>query len=269
MLTLFLTSLWIGIIFCAPPGVITTESIRRGFSKGFVPALLVQLGSLVGDAAWATIALMGLAFLVQNSATRLLLAVVGAGLLFYLARGALQDAQRVAVLRVGRWQGLDMFWGVVAVGGLILLIQGVPGWLAGVVGEKLRWSLGLLLFLLGWWQVQHAAGDALPMTNAMRTSGDFAAGAVMSLGNPWNIIFWLGIGSKQLALLSNPQLADYFIFIAGFMTGALLWCLFMAGLIAWGRRFLTPTFFRRINLVCGLLLAFFALDLLWQTMRAL
>ena len=38
------------------------------------------------------------------------------------------------------------------------------------------------------------------------------------------------------------------------MAGAVLWCFFMAGLIAWGRQFITPTFFRRINLVCGCLL---------------
>jgi len=48
------------------------------------------------------------------------------------------------------------------------------------------------------------------------------------------------------------------------MAGAVLWCFFMAGLIAWGRQFITPTFFRRINLVCGLFLGYFAVQLVWS-----
>ena len=36
---------------------------------------------------------------------------------------------------------------------------------------------------------------------------------------------------------------------------------FMAGLIAWGRKFVTPAFFRWVNLFCGIALSFFALQL--------
>jgi chemosensory pili system protein ChpE len=262
MITLFFTSLWVGIIFCAPPGAITAESIRRGVVRGFQPALLVQFGSLVGDATWATVALVGLAVLVQNTAMRLVLALVGVGLLLYLAHGALREA-RVASLRP-KWPAFlrDLSWGVVAVSGLLLLIQGWP--VEWGSGAWLRWPSGALLFGLGWWQSGQAAPPAMPTAHTVRTSGDFATGALLSLGNPWNIVFWVGIGSKQLALLENPQMLDYGIFFAGFMAGALLWCFFMAGLVAWGRQFVTPTFFRRVNLVCGLLLGVFGLQLLWQ-----
>ncbi|HYM70515.1 MAG TPA: hypothetical protein VEZ44_13030 [bacterium] len=47
--------LWIafalGIAACAPPGVVTVEAVRRGIHRGFAGALLLELGSLVGDAA--------------------------------------------------------------------------------------------------------------------------------------------------------------------------------------------------------------------------
>lgn len=265
MWSLFLLSLWVGIVFCAPPGAITAEAIRRGVARGFGPALLVELGSLVGDATWAAIALVGLAVLVQNPILRLLLALTGGGLLLYLARGALQDAYAASLSTKVRALWLDLLWGVVTTAGVILLIQVID---AGLNGAGLRWERllgGVLLFLIGWRSLQNAHPDSMPTPRPTRASGDFATGAVMSLGNPWNIVFWVGIGSSQLARLNNPQWNDYTVFFAGFMAGAILWCFFMSGLIAWGRQWINPTFFRRINLVCGLLLGWFAVQLLLKT----
>ena len=34
----------LAIAFCAPPGVITAETVRRGAARGFIPALFVQFG---------------------------------------------------------------------------------------------------------------------------------------------------------------------------------------------------------------------------------
>jgi hypothetical protein len=53
------------------------------------------------------------------------------------------------------------------------------------------------------------------------------------------------------------------------MTGAFLWCFFMAGLVAWGRKFITSAFFRWVNLACGLALGFFALQLGWKLIQNL
>jgi chemosensory pili system protein ChpE len=260
---LFLMAAWVGIVFCAPPGAIAAEAIRRGVTRGFWPALLVEFGSLVGDATWATIALVGLAVLVQNPLLRLALALIGAALLFYLARSALQDARTASARPSWVAFAVDLAWGVVAVTGLVWLIQGLPDALAAG-GAWLRWPLGLALFLLGWWRISAADQQAMPKAQAASAGGDFATGAFLSLGNPWNIVFWVGLGSSQLAALENPQIADYVTFFAGFMTGAVIWCFIIAGLIGFGRQWITPSFFRRINLVCGLLLGFFALQLLVQ-----
>jgi chemosensory pili system protein ChpE len=100
--------------------------------------------------------------------------------------------------------------------------------------------------------------------------GDFANGAVLSLGNPLNIVFWTGLGSTVFTSISGgPQPVHFAIFFAGFLAGAVLWCFFMAGLIAWGRRFVTPTFFRWVNLCCGIALSIFALQLGWKLVTPL
>jgi len=74
-----------GIAFAAPPGAVTAETFRRGARGGFPVALGVQLGSLVGDATYALLALAGLAALAQNPALQFMLGAFGALFLMYLA----------------------------------------------------------------------------------------------------------------------------------------------------------------------------------------
>jgi chemosensory pili system protein ChpE len=198
-MSLFISSFLLAIAFCAPPGVITAETVRRGAARGFIPALFVQLGSLVGDTTWAIIALTGLAFLVQNDLAKVLLSLTGMLLMLKLAWGAIQDAREMKELT----------------------------------------------------------------TNPSDSHrGDFTNGAFLSLGNPMNIVFWTGLGTTVFASIAGkPQPADFAVFFAGFLSGAVLWCFVMAALVAWGRQFVTPTFFRWVNLACGIALGFFAIQL--------
>ncbi len=206
-MTLFISSFLLAIAFCAPPGVVTAETVRRGAARGFFPALFVQFGSLVGDTTWATIALTGLAFIVQNNVAKAILSAAGILLMLKLAWDALKDARY---------------------------------------------------------------GKDLDITVSTSTRGDFANGAFLSLGNPLNIVFWTGLGSTVFTSISgNPQPIHFIIFFAGFLSGAILWCFFMAGLIAWGRKFVTRTFFRWVNFSCALALGFFALQLGWKLITLL
>ena len=198
MLSLFISAFLIGIAFCAPPGAITAEAIRRGMHGGLRPALFVEFGSLIGDATWAMLALIGLAVLVQLPFARLGLGLIGAALLLYLGWGALKEA--------------------------------------------------------------YAGGTPKPRVASGK--GDFITGAFLSLGNPWNIVYWAGASSPLTTLLAAPSFYRYVVFFLGFMLAAVFWCFFTASLIAWGRRFITPLFFRLVNLFCGLFLGYFGLQLL-------
>jgi chemosensory pili system protein ChpE len=198
-MSLFFSSFILAIAFCAPPGVITAETVRRGAARGFIPALFVQFGSLVGDTTWAILALTGMAFIVQNNLAKIILSLIGLLLMLKLALDAINDAR---------------------------------------------------------------CGKELDTTASNSQRGDFMNGAFLSLGNPMNIVFWTGLGTTVFASISGkPQPADFAIFFAGFLGGAILWCFIMAGLVAWGRKFVTPMFFRWVNLTCGVALGFFALQL--------
>src|SRR5262245_45057395 len=91
-MSLFISSFFLAIAFCAPPGVVTAETVRRGAARGFIPALFVQFGSLVGDTTWAIIALTGLAFVIQNNIAKAILSLIGVLLMLKLAKNAFKDA---------------------------------------------------------------------------------------------------------------------------------------------------------------------------------
>ncbi len=105
--SLFLSAVGLGIAYNAAPGAVNTEALRRGLARGFRPALLVQLGALIGDATWAAFALTGTAFLVHNRPLRLVLGIAGACFLMRLAWSALQEAWAGGLPRAhGRtWRG--------------------------------------------------------------------------------------------------------------------------------------------------------------------
>ncbi|TMC47333.1 MAG: hypothetical protein E6J26_11465, partial [Chloroflexi bacterium] len=91
MFSLIALGLLMGFSFAAPPGVVAAETMRRGVSRGFHAALGVQLGSLVGDATYALLALAGLAVLVQQPLAQRVLGVLGAVYLLYIAAASLRQ----------------------------------------------------------------------------------------------------------------------------------------------------------------------------------
>jgi chemosensory pili system protein ChpE len=199
MEALFLSAFGIGLTFSAVPGVITVEAIRRGMARGIRPALSLEFGSLIGDATWALIALIGLAFLFQNQLVTLALSCFGCFLMLRLAWSAFQSAQKTFAFD----------------------------------------------------------------TPQLNTKGDFAAGAALSLSNPQNLTFWLGMGSTVIGLgFLNPKPEHLVVFFMGYMAACTFWCFFFAGLVNWGRKWINQRFFRWINLLCALFLTYLAINLL-------
>jgi chemosensory pili system protein ChpE len=209
----------------------------------------------------------------------LFLSAFGLGITFFAIPGAVtaqlvrQGFERgflsALALQLGAALGVTVWFIVALFGAAVLTRQTLARLLLGVVG-------GLFLLLLMWraltdaWRGvavgSGAATDARPV-GALRTRvpGDFALGVTLALATPLPLIFWLSVGGAV-----TPQgdgsaaLDELVVFLAGFLLSALLWSAFMAGLVAWGRHFLTPLFLRVTNLLCGLALGYFAVRLLWD-----
>jgi chemosensory pili system protein ChpE len=199
LLLVLLSAFGLGLAFCAPPGAITAEAIRRGLAGGFRPAFVLEVGSLVGDATWAGIALAGAAVLVQSPVARIALGVVGALILFRLGWTAIQDARHAHEIK------------------------------------------------------------AVPLGGR----GNFVTGAMLSLTNPLNIAFWVGVGGGVVqSIVSRPTPVDFAVFYLGFMLACISWCFAFSAVIAFGRTLLRPAFFRVVNAICGMALVLFGVQLL-------
>lgn len=85
MLGVFTTAFALGLVFNAAPGPVFAATVRYGVRGGFWPALLVQLGSLAGDAVWAVLGLAGVGLLAQLESMRVPIGLIGAAYLVYLA----------------------------------------------------------------------------------------------------------------------------------------------------------------------------------------
>jgi threonine/homoserine/homoserine lactone efflux protein len=202
MYRLFLAAMVLSLIFCATPGAVNTQALRVGVTGGFKRAFGVEMGSIVGDMSWAVIALVGLAVIWDNTTARVVLAIVGAAFLIFLAYQGFQDARRKEI--------------------------------AEVIAPK---------------------GHT-----------DFVTGVIMSFANPFQIPFWIGIGSSSIAvIMSDPGLTDFLVFYLGYLVGAIIWGTTYSALIGYGKRYITPKLFRILSVICALVLLYFALNLLYST----
>ncbi|MCC7367186.1 MAG: LysE family translocator [Chloroflexi bacterium] len=93
-LALIVAAAGLGLAYSAAPGAVNTEALRRGLERGFRPVLLVQVGALLGDIAWAVVALVGIGLFLQDRSVQVILGVAGACFLLRLAWSALQQSWR-------------------------------------------------------------------------------------------------------------------------------------------------------------------------------
>jgi len=208
MLTTALAGALIAISFSAPPGPVTMETIRRGLRGGFGPALRVQLGSIIGDVMWCSLALLGLAPLAQIPGVRAALSAAGVGLLLYLGALGIRDAFRAPIVQSSeasspRRGAFRSGWAIsmanpMAVGywlsvGGALVAAGVAGatraqtasFLTGFIGGTFAWALGMA-FAVRW--------SKQIMTPAIFRAVTFTCGAVL-------ICFGLTLASQVLRRL--------------------------------------------------------------------
>jgi threonine/homoserine/homoserine lactone efflux protein len=204
VIELFLAAFGMSLAFAIQPGIITFEAIRRGAARGWRAALHLELGSLIGDATWAILALVGASVLFQSPLIARVLSLFGCALLLRFAWDAWQASR----------------------------------------------------------QEIHTHGESVGGAN------DFVAGALLSLSNPSNITFWMGMSGMVIGLgFLDPQPIHLATFLSGFMLAQVLWCFFMAGVIGYGREILNPQTFRAVNVFSALILAYFGLTLLFDTVQ--
>jgi threonine/homoserine/homoserine lactone efflux protein len=176
-----------------------------------------------------------------------------------IRRGAVQGARSTLLVETGSLIG-DTLWAVLALTGVTFLAHYLAAQVVlGIAG-------GFFLLRMAWMALHNALmRPQVGTASTTSTRGDFATGVVFGLANPVGLAFWSGLGSSVIA--SGVVGVQFVFFFVGFFLGAVLWSLFISALIRWGRRWIRPSFFRWINLLCGLALAYFGIEVLWTTVQ--
>jgi len=103
-------------------------------------------------------------------------------------------------------------------------------------------------------------------------SGDASAlrtGLIFGLANPAALPFWTGIGGGVLATRGAPTLATTIEFLAAFLLGTLVWATGFCALASVGRKYARPRVFQIIDALCGAVIGFFGVRLIWASARRL
>lgn len=155
----------------------------------------------------------------------------------------------------------DGVWAIVALLGVSILFQNrLVALVLGLFG------CGLLLRFA--WDAWRASREEI----AIIGGGDehknhLLAGVMLSLSNPQNITFWVGMSGTIIGIgFLEPEPAHLLVFFTGFMIAQVCWCFFFATVVEIARRrLLNQRLFRWINLACAAFLGYMGIKLLLQT----
>lgn len=167
-----------------------------------------------------------------------------------LRRGVRGGFRPALAVQIGSLVG-DVFWAVLGLAGAAALLTQpqlhIPITLAGCV---------VLLFLgiQGIWTAlrppaaEEAPEAAAPRANSSSLRGPLLAGALMSLGSVWNVVYWGGAGGAVGgALGESAALSSLLVFFCAFMVTSVAWCFICAGLIAGLRRAMSQRWTRIVE----------------------
>ena len=177
-------------------------------------------------------------------------------------RGVSGGFKRAWNIELGSCVG-DLTWACLALIGLAFL----------VTNDVARIALGLLgaclLIYLAYQAIRDSMKETVLEGEIKEGRSDLVTGALISLGNPFQIAFWLGIGGSAIAtIVPNPMAVDFAVFIGGYVVGLMVWSFSYSVLIGRGRKYVTPRLFQVINVICACVMLYFAASLLWSTFAA-
>jgi threonine/homoserine/homoserine lactone efflux protein len=176
-----------------------------------------------------------------------------------IRRGVTSSARSTLLVETGSLIG-DSLWAILALTGVTLLARYLAVEVSlGIVG-------GFFLLRLAWVALSEAfVRHRTSQATVTSTRRDFTTGVVFGLANPVGLAFWLGLGSSVVA--SGVSGWQFTFFFSGFFLGAALWGIFISVILHVGRRWIHPALFRWINVLCGLVLGYFGIRILWITLQ--
>jgi L-lysine exporter family protein LysE/ArgO len=229
---LFASGFLLSLSLCLDLGVVNVALVRAGLTRGTSAALLLGLGSCVGDLVYALSSLSLVTLLIAHRQIRIALWLGGSAVLVWLAFKMLKESRASKPLSNAepeRAREPELAAGA-----------GEPG--AAVTAGA-------------------AAGAAVTSgvaAGAPAGAADFARGVVLALSSPSAILWFAAIGGSVIAAHAHDR-AALLPFLTGFFVAGVCWSVLMAALSGYAHRRLSSGFVRALALASALLFAYFAI----------
>jgi len=154
---------------------------------------------------------------------------------------------------------------------VVLLLAGVGMWL------DRPWILGMVGLtgagILGWMGLgllKAARESRLELESGVnRGVNPVVAGVLMSLANPYWLIWWLTIGLGYVLFAYKYGLWGVGLFFVGHIAADFAWYTLVSAAVAQGRRFLSDRVYRGFLFGCGVFLVGFGCYFVWQGVKFL
>jgi len=169
----------------------------------------------------------------------------------------------VLQFQVGALAG-DALWAAVALSGVVVMRPS-----AGM--QLILGGCGaLLLIWMAWGALRDSLSEHPPKARQPSQHTDLRLGALLSLANPFAVVFWVSIGGGMLpAGTLVSQLPGTATMIGAFMLAMLLWSVLLATVASYGRTLIRASVFRWLNAGVSICMVVFGFELFWQTLAAL
>ena len=144
---------------------------------------------------------------------------------------------------------------------ILALLAGLSAFITkAAVGMVISLAGGAFLIYLGFTMLRDTLAGRISIAaavadkNAGQLMHPVTAGIIISLSNPFWIIWWATIGLSYLTLAMKNGPMGIAAFYSGHISADLLWYSFISGLVVGGRRFINQKIYNFILLICGLFL---------------
>lgn len=187
----------------------------------------------------------------------------------------------IEMVKRGLQGGFWPAW-VVGLGGMsadvvlmLLIYFGVANFLTGPVAQVVIWFFGFVVLLyLGYDSIRTAFRQLDIGRETSETSEplfkSYAAGFMIAISNPLNIVFWIGIyGSVLATTLQTASGAKVLLSSSAIFIGIAAWDAVVAGSVHFGRSFTGERFMRWFSIAAGAVLIGFGLSFGWQATMGL
>lgn len=163
-------------------------------------------------------------------------------------------------VRRGFWAGpqLVLGHGILELALIVALATGLSKFMehelvpvvVGLVGGTVLIGMGVVTVRRGWQKVTMPTASPEMRKSKMLV----LSGALVSISNPYWLIWWITLGMAYLLWSLNLGIAGVASFFTGHILADLAWYALVAFIVATGRKVMNDTVYRGLLIVCGLAL---------------